>query len=142
MVVLSVTQSVEQINRTMERQKLLELAGYTVDTMWECDWHTFKNTLPNKPAIEQKTLKQNIQTRDALCGGRTEAIKPYVKSNKHQKICYSDVCYLYPTVNVFDDYAVGYLNVDITFGLLMLLHNNNNTIYIYIMLDYIDRKPN
>ena len=45
-----------------------------------------KNTLPNKAAIEQNTLKQNIQTRDALCGGRTEAFKPHVNCNKHQYI--------------------------------------------------------
>ena len=99
----------------MERKRLLELAGYTVDTMWECEWHTLKNTLPNKAVIEDKALKQNIITRHALCGGRTEAFKSYVKCNKHQKIFYLDVCSLYPTVNALDDYAVGFKKyVDIT----------------------------
>ena len=38
MVVLSVTQSVEQnIIEVRKDKRLLELAGYTVDTMWECD---------------------------------------------------------------------------------------------------------
>ena len=93
-------------NRTMERKRLLELSGYTVDTMWECERNTLKNTLSNKAEIEDKAQKQNIRTRDALCGGRTEAFKSYVKCNKHQKIFYLDVCSLYPTVNALDDYAV------------------------------------
>ena len=102
-------------NRTMERKRLLELSGYTVDTMWECEWNTLKNTLSNKAEIEDKAQKQNIRTRDALCGGRTEAFKSYVKCNKHQKIFYLDVCSLYPTVNALDDYAVGFKKyVDIT----------------------------
>ena len=99
----------------MERKRLLELAGYTVDTMWECELNTLKNTLSNKAEIEDKAQKQNIRTRDALCGSRTEAFKSYVKCNKHQKIFYLDVCSLYPTVNALDDYAVRFKKyVDIT----------------------------
>ena len=50
----------------MERKRLLELAGYTEDTMWECEWNTLKNKLSNKAEIEDKAQKQNIRTRDAL----------------------------------------------------------------------------
>jgi G:T-mismatch repair DNA endonuclease (very short patch repair protein) len=102
-------------NRTMERQNLLKLAGYNVEVIWECDWSKLKKTLPNKSEIEDKAQKQNIQTRHALCGGRTEAFKSHVKCNKHQKIFYLDVVSLYPTVNALDDYAVGFKKyVDIT----------------------------
>ena len=86
-------------NKTMERQKLLELAGYTVETMWEHEWNEMKNNLANKTDFEEKARQQNIRTRDALCGGRTEAFKSHIKCNKHQEICYLDVCSLYPTVN-------------------------------------------
>jgi hypothetical protein len=35
--------------------------------------------LPDKSEIEDKAQKQNIQTRHALCGGRTEAFKSHVR---------------------------------------------------------------
>ena len=76
---------------------------------------SFKNNLPNKAEIEVKSQKQNSKTRNALCGGRAEAFKSYVKRNKHQKIFYLNVCSLYPTVNALDDYAVVFKQyVDIT----------------------------
>ena len=40
-------------NRTQERKNMLELAGYKVEEMWECDWTAIKNTLPNKQEIEE-----------------------------------------------------------------------------------------
>ena len=102
-------------NKTMERKNLLEMAGYKVEFMWECEWNNIKNDLPNKQELEAKARKQHIRIRDALCGGRTEAFKSYIKCNKHQKIFYLDVCSLYPTVNALDDYAVGFKQyVDIT----------------------------
>jgi len=102
-------------NKTMERKNLLELAGYKVEFMWECEWHELKNKLCNKEELETKANKQHLIIRNAFCGGRTEAFKSYVKCNKHQKIFYLDVCSLYPTVNALDDYAVGFKKyVDIT----------------------------
>ena len=74
-----------------------------------------KRSVPNKNDLEDKAAKQHIITRDALCGGRTEASKSYVKCNEHQKMYYFDVCSLYPTVNALDDYAVAFKQyVDIT----------------------------
>jgi hypothetical protein len=102
-------------NKTMERKNLLEMAGYTVDFMWECEWNKIKADLPNKHDLETKAGEQHIKIRDALCGGRTEAFKSHIKCNEHQKIFYLDVCSLYPTVNALDDYAVGFKQfVDIT----------------------------
>jgi hypothetical protein len=76
--------------------------------MWECEWNKIKNNLDNKSEIEENTKHQNINVRDALFGGRTEAFKSYFKCNEHQKIGYDDVVSLYPTVNALDDYAVGF----------------------------------
>ena len=95
----------------MERKRLLELAGYKVETMWECEWNELKSTLPNKDEIEDKARKQNIRTRDALFGGRTEAVKSHIKCNKHQIYVYADVCSLYSTVNAVDEYAVCFKQV-------------------------------
>ena len=83
--------------------------------MCGCEWDQIKKSLANKANLEEQTRKQNIRTRDALMGGRTEALKSYFKCNKHQNSFYLDVCSLYPTVNALDDYAVGYKKyVDIT----------------------------
>ena len=67
-----------------------------------------KRNLSNREDIEAQAKKQNIKTRDALYGGRTECFKRYVKCTDKQKICYYDVVSLYPTVNSLDDYAVGF----------------------------------
>ena len=60
--------------------------GYTLEIMWECEWYNIKSTLPNKAEIEGQAKEQNIMTRDALFGGRTECFKIYVKYSDTQTI--------------------------------------------------------
>jgi len=98
----------EKYIKTCQRETILRNEGYTVDVMWECEWYNIKKSLPDKEAIEEKAKKQNIITRDALFGGRTECFKRYVKCSDKQKIFYYDVVSLYPIVNALDDYAVGF----------------------------------
>ena len=99
----------------MERNNLLKMAGYTVDTIWECEWCDLKKDLDNKKELETKARQQNIKPRDALFGGRTEAFKSYHKCTIDEIIGYVDICSLYPTVNACDDYAVGFKQyVDLT----------------------------
>jgi hypothetical protein len=93
---------------TVKRKEALEKQGYRVDEMWECDWKKLKETLPNRLEIEQAARDQNINVRDSLFGGRTEAFKSYHKCNENQKIYHYDVVSLYPTVNALDDYAIGF----------------------------------
>jgi hypothetical protein len=100
----------KKYNKTIERKNILEKHGFKVEFMWECEWNKIKKSLYNKTEIEKQAKQQNIITRNALCGGRTEAFKSHFKCNKHQKIFYLDVCSLYPTVNALDDYAVGFKN--------------------------------
>jgi G:T-mismatch repair DNA endonuclease (very short patch repair protein) len=95
-------------DKTMERQNMLEAAGYKVETIWECDWYNIKKGLENKTQIERLAREQNINIRDALFGGRTEAFKSYFKCNEKQRIYYFDVVSLYPTVNSLDQYTVGF----------------------------------
>ena len=94
----------------MERQLLLEAAGYKVETMWGCDWKKEKAKLPpeEKNWLEQLARDSNINIRDALFGGRTEVFKRYFKCSKGQKVYYFDVVSLYPAVNALDPYAVGF----------------------------------
>ena len=35
-------------DKTMERQNMLEAAGYKVETIWECDWYNIKKGLETK----------------------------------------------------------------------------------------------
>ena len=74
-------------NKTMERKNLLEPAGYKVETMWGCEWDQIKKGLPKarRANIEEQARKQNVRTRDALMGGRTEAFKSYSKCKNHQR---------------------------------------------------------
>ena len=83
-------------------------ARYKVEEMWECEWKTIKATLPNKKEIEAAAKAQNINTRDALFGGRTEGFKSYHECVGKQVINYDDVTSLYPTVNALDDNAIGF----------------------------------
>ena len=100
----------EKYKKTMERKTLLEMSGYRVDTIWDCEWEAIKQKLPTgiRPAIEQQAKTQHLHTRDALMGGRTEAFKSYLKCDLNEKIRYVDYVSLYPTVNALDDYAVGF----------------------------------
>ncbi len=107
----------KKYDKTKEREKLLVNEGFSIETMWECEWKELKETLSNKLEIEEMAKNQNIKTRDALHGGRTEAFKTYsICSTSNQQIYYFDVVSLYPTVNALDDYAVGfkkYVNITV-----------------------------
>jgi hypothetical protein len=84
------------------------MAGYKVEVTWACGWNQIKHDLPLKTELDSKARTQHIRIRDALCGGRAEASKSYIKFDKHQNRFYSDVCSLYPTVSALDDYAIGF----------------------------------
>jgi hypothetical protein len=101
-------EQIAKYDRTMERQNILEEAGYKIESIWECEWNKEKATLENRKEIEEQARNQHINVRDALFGGRTEAFKSYFKCNDNQKIHYVDVVSLYPTVNALDTYAVGF----------------------------------
>jgi hypothetical protein len=100
-------------NRTMEKQLILEGAGYTVKTIWECEWSKQKAlmTQARRKAIEQQASDEPIQIRDALFGGRTECVNTYVKCTQGQKIFHFDITSEYPTVNALDDYPVDFKQV-------------------------------
>ena len=92
----------------MERENLLRASGYTIQSMWECEWNDIKQGLDNKEELEQMARDANINVRDALHGGRTEGFKTYVKCTKTQKIHVLDVTSLYPAVNALDDYGTSF----------------------------------
>jgi len=48
-------------NKTMERKNLLELAGYTAETMWGCEWDQIKKGLPNKKKLKNKPENKTLE---------------------------------------------------------------------------------
>ena len=65
-------------NATIERENMLKAAGYTVISIWSCEWE--EQRLNNMTKEERRILEvdaamEHINIRDAMRGGRTEAFK-------------------------------------------------------------------
>ena len=87
--------------RTLEKQKTLTDAGYKYVEIWECDPRLKKIKIP-------KEFVSPLEPRDAFFGGRTNATKLKYTFKEKEVGRHIDVCSLYPTVNYYDSYPVGY----------------------------------
>ena len=92
------------LTKTKERTEFLEGAGYTVISVWECEW---KKSREYKTVAKKTEIIEPLNPRDAFFGGRTEAFKLKV-DDPNKKIKYIDVCSLYPTVMFYDDYPIAH----------------------------------
>ena len=75
-------------------------AGHTVKVKWECDFHTAK-IVEKKPELLTHPIVRHspLHTRDALYGGRTEALRLHYKIAENEEIIqYCDVMSLYPYI--------------------------------------------
>ncbi|KAE8740298.1 hypothetical protein FOCC_FOCC014198, partial [Frankliniella occidentalis] len=84
---------------TQARQEMLERAGYTVETIWECEWAELKKADPEVRAYTEAhpVLQEDpLDPRDAFFGGRTNNAKLWRKCEAGERICYADICSLYP----------------------------------------------
>ncbi|KAE8580551.1 hypothetical protein XENTR_v10024459 [Xenopus tropicalis] len=87
----------------------LKSAGFEVREMWEHDWNTqVESDIDLKTFLLEKNLPQPLQPRDALYGGRTNAIKMYHKTAPGEQIHYYDFTSLYPFVNKTKKYPKGH----------------------------------
>ncbi|XP_051811557.1 uncharacterized protein LOC127536113 isoform X1 [Acanthochromis polyacanthus] len=89
---------------------LKSVHGVRVVVMWECEWEALKLSDPSVQAhlITYKP-KERLDPRQALFGGRTNAIKLYHETdNTDEKIGYYDFTSLYPTVQAKKQYPVGH----------------------------------
>jgi len=63
--------------------------------MWECEW---RNEKQSREEIRDFLTNINSETfldiRQALCGGRTNAVTLYMKCGIGEKILYYDICRL------------------------------------------------
>jgi len=83
----------EPYEHTMLRLEQITPAGYQVRVQWDCEFDDAeKSQLLTRPIVRESPLS----TRDALYGGRTEAIRLHYKVQENETILYVDVICLYP----------------------------------------------
>src|SRR5215510_12762597 len=95
--------------RTMSRIAQIANAGYQVEVQWECDFD--KHILPDHPELEAHPILEQspLNTRNALYGGRTEALSLHYKIQEGEEtIQYCDVMSLYPYICKYYKFPVGH----------------------------------
>ncbi|KAK4883382.1 hypothetical protein RN001_006701 [Aquatica leii] len=97
---------------TEARSKRIKSLGYPLVEIWECQFREFLKINADARAFVENLniLKQEpLNPRDSFYGGRTNAVKLYYKCEEvNEKICYFDVCSLYPYVNKYCKYPIGH----------------------------------
>ena len=96
------------------RKAQLEREGYNVILIWECEWKEMMNSDPeilshlSEVEEELKLCKEPIDPRQALFGGRTEAISVYARADitGGETIKAVDFTSLYPSVMKEKDFPI------------------------------------
>jgi G:T-mismatch repair DNA endonuclease (very short patch repair protein) len=84
---------------TLALEAAIKQAGYTLVTMWECEYHKLRSKTPEIYVLpEDYEMRKALQPRDAYYGGRTNAVKLYHRCEGTERIHYIDVTSMYPTV--------------------------------------------
>ncbi|XP_069505099.1 uncharacterized protein [Ambystoma mexicanum] len=95
--------------RTLLKKNFLETRGLRVITLWEHEWtEMLKKDSDLKIFLKHKNLPEPLEPRDALFGGRTNAIKLYHETAPGEKIHYLDFTSLYPFINHSKPYPLGH----------------------------------
>jgi hypothetical protein len=92
----------------MDRLAKITEAGYLVEVQWECEFD--RGILASHPELEAYpiVLHEPLNTRDALYGGRTEAMRLHYKAAEGETIQYVDVMSLYPYICKYFKFPVGH----------------------------------
>jgi hypothetical protein len=80
----------------MSRLAQITQVVYDVDVHWECEYD--RDILPSHPELKTQPIVENspLKSRDALYGGRTEAMRFHYKIREGEEtIQYVDVISLY-----------------------------------------------
>ena len=94
---------------TRRRCDELKRMGFEVRSIWEHEWNHLKNTDDSvKAFLTESQFPDPLNPRDALFGGRTNAITLYYKAHAGEEICYYDFTSLYPFVNATKMYPTGH----------------------------------
>ncbi|XP_071503405.1 uncharacterized protein [Diadema antillarum] len=99
-------------DRTMYRLNVIRKQGYTVVTMWECQFRKMmKEDLAVANFVDALQFQEPLQPREAFYGGRTNALKLYHRVQNDERIKYVDVCSLYPWVCKYTEFPLGHPTV-------------------------------
>jgi hypothetical protein len=113
--------------RHVSRKKYIIQCGYLYESIWEHEWDSLVETDENVRQFVKKTdIQPCIKPRDALFGGRTNAVKLYHECSEDERIDYYDVTSLYPWVQRTKSFPIGKIkiitekfdNIDKYFGLI------------------------
>jgi hypothetical protein len=105
----------ERYERTMSRIEQIAKAGYKVTIQWECEFDESK-IMDDKPELRTHPIIRHspLKTRDALYGGRTEAMRVnYAIDERKETIEYCDVISLYPYICKYFKFPVGHRTVHV-----------------------------
>ena len=94
----------ELYDNTVKLTREYRQAGYNVIEIWTCEAEKNKEL---KKFRTKYPIVAALDPRDALFGGRTEVFKPLIRNCPHP-IRYYDICSLYPSCQLFDDYPIGH----------------------------------
>ncbi|XP_026289686.2 uncharacterized protein LOC113214526 [Frankliniella occidentalis] len=105
-----------RLDQTKRLTAIFRRSGYTVIEKWECE---FKEELQNDPKVKAffethpTTRVSPLRLRDALAGGRTNAMRWYHKADlkNGEKIKMADVVSEYPNANLRGKYPVGHPSI-------------------------------
>ncbi|XP_065436103.1 uncharacterized protein LOC135979895 isoform X1 [Chrysemys picta bellii] len=98
--------------KTQLKTDYLKRLGFVVRTLWEHEWEVMKETDRElADFLNRARLPQPLVPRDALFGGRTNAIRLYYKPNPGEEIHYYDFSSLYPFVNKTKEYPLGHPDI-------------------------------
>ena len=99
----------EVYEATLKKAAILREAGYNVVEMWGCDFAKQKETDPELVEfLETFHYVPPLEPRDAFFGGRTGAATLYSKAGEDEEISYVDFTSLYPSINKYGTYPVGF----------------------------------
>lgn len=98
----------ELFRRTVEREAILMSQGYTIVSIWECEYdRQMKIDRDFRVSCSQYTPRARLNPRDSLYGGRTNALRLEYHCRPGERILYKDVVSEYPYVNKNCVYPVG-----------------------------------
>ena len=93
----------------MNRIEQIALAGYIVKIQWKCEFEESKVVEEKPELLTHHIVKHSpLKTRDALYGGRTEAMRPHYKIDENEAIQYCDVISLYPFICKYFKFPIGH----------------------------------
>ncbi|XP_078242820.1 uncharacterized protein LOC140705727 [Pogona vitticeps] len=96
-------------NATQKRATVLKSKGFEFRSVWELEWQEMvRNDSNVKQYLATADFPEPLEPRDALFGGRTNAIRLYYKPKPGEQIHYYDFTSLYSYVNKTKEYPLGH----------------------------------